>query len=179
MEQRFGFFNPRILQRAATLRRAFVRGVCPLAGLMLAAVLASACRPDAAAFSYAATPVDGWQPTDTLRFPVDSLREEGSYSLTLGVRTSTSVPYPYRSLTLRVSQHWQCPDTVLCDTVCVPLTDEQGNPAGRGITLYQLEQPFARHSFRTGQRGEIRISHLMRAGLLQGIESVGVRVERE
>ena len=84
MEQRFGFFNPRILQRAATLRRAFVRGVCPLAGLVLAAVLASACRPDAAAFSYAATPVDGWQPTDTLRFPVDSLREEGSYSLTLG-----------------------------------------------------------------------------------------------
>lgn len=179
MEQRFGFFSQQALQRAATVRRAVWQGVKSLACLAVVACCLAACRPRTAAFAYENAPVDGWQPIDTLHFSVDSLREGGNYLLTLGVRTSTIVAYPYRSITLRVHQCWHQPDTAFCDTVCVRLVDGRGNREGRGITLYQVEQPFARHAFQTGQRAEITVTHLMRSGLLQGIESVGLRVEKE
>lgn len=143
-------------------------------------ILASAaCSRQPVAHEYRSTPVEGWEPGDTLKFRIDTLRESGIYRLTLGVRTSASKPYPFRSVWLVVRQHWHRPDTLLIDTVECVLTDEKGDIAGHGVSLYQYRQPLPRIKHSEGSRAELSITHIMRREMIPGISAVGFRFERE
>ena len=138
-----------------------------------------ACTDRPAAYDFSSTPVEGWEPGDTLKFKVDTLNASGWYDFNIGVRTSSSTPYPYQTLWMVVHQHWHNPEQVMVDTVKLQLTDERGDAQGHGVTLYQVDQPWRKQQLVAGQWAEISIIHIMRREMLPGISDVGIRLQRE
>ena len=98
-----------------------------------------ACGERPVAYDFCSTSVEGWEPGDTLKFHVDTLDASGVYNLSIGVRTSSSTPYPYQTLWMVVRQQWHHPDQVMLDTIKMQLTNEFGDPQGHGVTLYQFD----------------------------------------
>lgn len=112
-----------------------------LCGLTALTGVVTGCEDKPLAFNYCPTPVEGWEPGDTLKFHVDTVKTAGTYRIDLGVRTSSSTPYPFQSLWLVVRQHWHNPNRELCDTVMFKLTNQRGDPNGHGVTIYQYDMP--------------------------------------
>lgn len=147
--------------------------------ILLIVLCAVACGHSPVAYEYRATPVDGWEPGDTLRFQVDTIRHGGTYNLSIGLRTSVSEPYPYQTLWLGVRQHWHNPERVSLDTVECRLNDPDGDVTGDGVSLYQYEQVCKSVQLTDGDYGEISVFHIMSCEILPGIREVGIKVERQ
>ena len=141
------------------------------------ATLFSGCGRPPAECEYQPVSADGWELTDTLVFRTDTL-PAGRYSLTLGLRTSASIPYPYRSLTLLLQQTWKKTDTTRCDTVVCPLTTTTGDNSGKGIAFFQYEFPAGTFRLSQPAAGRLSVSHIMRREVLPGITDVGLRIDR-
>lgn len=137
------------------------------------------CQKRPAAFEYRSTPVEGWEPGDTLHFHLDTLQAAGQFRLELGVRTATAFPYPYQSLWIVARQHFHQPESVCTDTIEIQLADRRGDTSGRGITLHQFTHYWKTIRLSQGQSADIHINHLMRSEMLPGVESVGLRIEEE
>ena len=116
-----------------------------LCGLGIMAGIVTGCKDKPLAFNYCSTPVEGWEPGDTLKFHIDTVKVAGTYRIDLGVRTSSSTPYPFQSLWLVVRQHWHNPNREMCDTVMFKLTNQRGDPNGHGVTIYQYDMPWQSH----------------------------------
>lgn len=144
---------------------------------VLTALLCGACHNRPAAYEYRPTPLDGWEPGDTLRFQVDSLTASGTYRLNLGVRTSAMHSYPYRTLWLRVEQRWHNPETTQTDTIELSFVDSEGNFLGQGVSLYTFTQTVAQLHLQVGQSADMTVNHLMRSEMLEGVEAVGICLE--
>lgn len=150
----------------------------PFACVLLFALLLVACnRRPVAAFSYRSTPVDGWESADTLIFPIDSLPADGRYALTVGVRTSSAYPYPFRTLALSIEARFLS-QARYADTLYCSLTDREGDVSGKGVSVYQYTFPVDTFQLHRGARGTITIHHIMRRNLLPGVSDVGIRLER-
>lgn len=156
------------------MRHAFLAAM----GLFALLALVAACRQQPVAFEYAPTPIEGWEPGDTLKFKIDTLRQTGTYTLDLGIRTSASTPYPFRSIWLVVRQHWHRPERVLTDTVECKLTDAKGDITGHGVSLYQYTQPLGEVQLQEGDYADFSIIHIMRREMLPGVAAVGIRLSQ-
>lgn len=149
-----------------------------LAYIVICLILAS-CRPsDTATFAYQPTPVDGWEVTDSLCFPIDSIVQSGEYTLSIGVRTSSAHPYPYRDIAFQVVERIGGRKTRRLNTTC-HLTDSAGDVSGKGISTYQYAFDVDRIHLTEGDTGTIIIRHHMRDPILPGITDVGVKVSRD
>lgn len=147
---------------------------------ILVALMMSACsRPTVVYDHYCPTPVEGWEPGDSLKFHVDTLRQSGHYALTIGVRTSMSIAYPYQSLTLLMVQRWHNPERLMRDTLVIPLTNDRGDASGYGVSYNQSETYHATLPLSAGTSADITINHLMRSEMLQGVSDVGLQIEQE
>lgn len=149
--------------------------------LCLVATLAflTACKHTPVCYAYCSTPVEGWEKGDTLRYHVDTLRHDGLYAMSIGIRSSASTPYPYQTLWLVVRQRWHNPEREMCDTVECTLCSPDGDVTGTGVSVYQYEQPFSQMELTEGASADIRITHLMRTEMLPGISDVGVKIVRQ
>lgn len=145
---------------------------------LLLLLLGTACQDKPAAYDYCATPLEGWEPGDTLKFRIDTIREAGTYAFSIGVRTSASTPYPYQSLWLVVRQHWHHPERVVSDTIECRLTDEKGDVAGHGISLYQYDREWRRVQLDSGDCADFSVNHIMRRELLPGVADIGIKLEK-
>lgn len=145
-------------------------------------LLTASCDRRTPVLAYCPTPVEGWEPGDTLKYHIDSLAAAGRYRLSLGVRTSATMPYPFKSLWLVVRRDWHRPDTTLTDTrvdtVEVRLTDQKGDVNGRGVSLYEYSLPLEEDNLSQGTTADIRIIHIMRREVLPGVTDVGIRLDR-
>lgn len=141
------------------------------------AALLSGCGRRPAECGYLPISANGWGLTDTLTFRTDTL-PAGRYSLTLGLRTSASVPYPYRSLTLLLRQTWEQTNTARCDTIVCPLTTIAGDLSGKGIAFFQYEFSAGTFCLQKPTAGRLSVSHIMRREILPGITDVGFRIDR-
>lgn len=147
--------------------------------LLSSATMVTACQHRPVAYSYETIDADGWDKTDTLRYLIDSLENGGRYKLTIGIRTSVSDPYPYRSLWMLVKQRWQNSERLVVDTVECSLIDEKGDTNGKGVSIFETVLPCHALELPRGACGEITVNHLMQREVLPGILSVGVKLERE
>ncbi len=139
----------------------------------------TACEHKPVCFSYCSTPVEGWEKGDTLRYHVDTLRQTGHYTMSIGIRSSSATPYPFQSLWLVVRQQWHNPEQQRCDTVECTLSNADGDITGTGVSLYQYELPFTEMDLNEGASADIRITHLMRTEMLPGITDVGIKLVRQ
>lgn len=144
--------------------------------LLLLSIATVACRPRPAAYQYCTTPVEGWEPGDTLRYHIDTLRRSGRYQMSFGLRTSTLTAYPFQSLWVVVRQDWSNPKFSRTDTVEFKLTDDHGNTTGHGISFYQFTQNQQAYTLPAGASADIRIHHIMRREMIPGISALGVKL---
>jgi len=151
-------------------------GLVPLFVLLLLIVVGCGQRR-VETYCFRATPVDGWETTDSLVFPIDTVQQAGRYRLSIGVRTSAANPYPFQTLALSITTRLQGRkaqrDTALCS-----LTDKDGDVNGQGVSLYQYVFPVDELHLEKGQTGTITVQHLMRRNLLPGVANVGIRLDR-
>lgn len=148
----------------------------PVVALPMFIALLTACHTPPAYHNYRSVSVEGWESKDTLAFSIDSLPTEGTYVLSLGVRTA--VNYPFQSLWVVVKQSWSTPLRQRIDTVACTTHDNHGNALGTGVARNQ--QLFAVDTLQLpiGARGTIGIRHIMRRDLLPGVSDVGIELQK-
>ncbi len=131
------------------------------------------CTRRPAVSEYRSTPLDGWETGETLTFDIDSLRCEGNYLLSLGVRTSAARKFPYKQLILEVRQNWHEPLMSRTDTLTFDIATHTSRERS-GISISRYEQPCTTLPLPQGARGTITVRHLMRHNFLPGISEVGI-----
>lgn len=137
------------------------------------------CGRQPSAYRYCSTPVEGWEPGDTLKIHIDTLASSGTYTLSVGLRTSASTPYPFRSLWIVIRQHWHNPERIVNDTLECRLTNEKGDVTGHGVSLYQYDQPWKEVTLERGTSADLSITHYMRSEMVRGIADVGIKMVRK
>ena len=147
---------------------------------LLTACMAVACNDENTMYhSYQSLPDEGWGKSDTLSFQIpvtDSIPT--TFQLFAEVRNRTD--YPYHDLHLFISQNM--PDSTVwhTDTIAITLADSSGRWTGKGWgSIYQSET-FVK-SVRTLHPGNytIKVMHGMKDKSLQGMNDVGIRVEKQ
>lgn len=120
---------------------------------------------------------DGWIYGDTVKYcPADS--DSTALALcdvVIVVRNNND--YEYSNLWLRLD--YPGTDTIHTDTLNVVLADDFGNWLGKGIGgSYQFSDTVLRN-VSLDPMGDIKVSHIMRADTLGGIEQIGIIVKEK
>lgn len=138
------------------------------------AIICAACTPHSSYYSeFHNFGDEGWPYVRSLTFTVDTLRTDSPETLYVSLRHDNS--YPYRNLWLEVT--YPTAQGLAIDTLNIELADIYGRWYGKGIGVsYQLQTPkLDRFEYRPG--AEIKIRHVMRTDILNGIEQIGVTVQ--
>ena len=147
-----------------------------LTGLLIAGGITS-CSRRPIIHHYEQVPLNGWTPGDTIKFRIDSVKTGGNYLPVIGIRTSATVPFPYRSLWLAVHQQWYAPDSSRTDTLKCVLTDDNGDIIGHGVSIYQYTFSLSPRYLNAGSSADISVSHIMRNDILPGITEIGLLIK--
>lgn len=143
----------------------------PVSILLLYLLLFASCRRyHAEVVVFHTLPSDGWEQTDTIRFPIDTLDAQGTYQLSIGLRTSISSPYPFRNLQLNIQEKISSlPQR--SHTISIPISTNH-----HGTTLKEYLLPVDTIQLPPKATGEILITHHMRNNPLYGIRDLGVKL---
>lgn len=158
------------MTRRLNILKTIIPAILAIAGI-------SSCQQRDAVYRYCSLPAEGWESSQTLTYPIESLPQSGCFQLHIHLRTSTVEAYPYRKLWLEVRQHWQQPAIMRTDTLVCQLASEEGHPIGQGVSLYQYAFPLDTIRLPQGAKGRIAIRHIMQSPLLPGVSEVGLRLE--
>lgn len=126
---------------------------------------------------YVSTPLSGWERSDTVKFGVPPVEQEGSYSLSLNLRTDTR--FPFTSITMIVDRKSVPSGLHDVDTLRCELTDRRGRSLGKGINLYQYTFDMTPCRLNAGDSLCVSVSHDMMRETLPGIADVGLTVRQE
>lgn len=143
---------------------------------VLAALTASACTRSTLMHSYCSIPVSGWEQSDRLTYDLDTVRDGGTYSVSLGVRTTSG--YPYQKLWLAVDAELHSPDTTYTDTLVCSFVKSDGTRNGKGTDTYQYDFDFGTIDLKKGQSGRFTVHHIMQKEILPGVSDIGIKLYR-
>lgn len=135
----------------------------------------SGCDTGTVSHHYCHIPPEGWRRNDTVCLHTDTLQQDGTYQLSIGLRCNDK--YPYKSIWVVIENYFSPPLFAWHDTVECQLVDSL-NRMQRGIRVYQYDIPASRRQLHKGQAGQIRIWHYMQQENLPGIMDVGIRIQR-
>lgn len=139
----------------------------------------TSCEPDVTYSRYAPLSEKGWERKDTVCFQTDTIRHEGKYGFTCGIRTRRE--YPYQSLALVVERCvWRDKKMVerKRERVLCPIVTKHGKVLGDGIASKQHEAELEETVLKTGDSLTVKVSHLMTKDTLPGIVDVGFIMQR-
>ena len=156
-----------------TVLKKLIRRMVHTAGLFVLPL--SGCDTDTVFHQYCHVAPDGWERNDTLRLYTDTLRQDGTYQLSVGLRCNDD--YPYKNIWIVIENQFAPPRLAWCDTVECQLVDSL-NRMQRGIRVYQYDTPSGCRQLKKGQAGRFRVWHCMRQENLPGIMDVGIRIRR-
>ena len=142
--------------------------------VMMAAVAVS-CATDTVYYSYAHTPVAGWEKNDTLTFNIPGMAAPGIYSQQVGLRMTSA--FPFTSISLIVEQRIMPRGKVLTDTIKCPITDIRGNFLGDGISSFQYMFPLREVTLNKKDSIHVSIRHNMKREILPGVSDIGLKME--
>lgn len=148
-----------------------------LYALAVGGLLTASCAGDTLVYRYAALPADGWARRDTVCFDLPGNVEDISGTLTVGLRTKTGVAI--RDIVLAVEQCDSDAFVIRRDTVCYPLTDNEGDALTSGVNFHQYETQFVPFRMEKDRKGCVRIYHLMTRETIPGITEVGIRIRND
>ena len=139
-------------------------------------LLWTGCDRNTLMHSYQPLSANEWDRGDTLRFTLPTISADENYSLVIGLRITDD--YPYERLVFQVKQDYQNPSFQRVDTIFYQLTDKAGNFTKGGVNYFQYETESLPMELKKGQKGEVRIRHLMHREVLPGIMDVGIHIIR-
>ncbi len=154
-----------------------------LLSLSLAAVLlgAASCRPDPATLVHEYRQVKGgagWNVRDTITIPVPPVSRAGDYVLGVGMRVDNR--FSWEGVWVEAELQADTPRVHYTDTLFVRFYDEKARPVADGVSLLQVEVRADKPvSLSQGQRGRLRLRHLMRRETLPHITDVGACLRME
>ncbi|MBR0274208.1 MAG: hypothetical protein IJQ59_09015 [Bacteroidaceae bacterium] len=133
---------------------------------------ASCSRP--VLYDYAPVDPHGWLTTDTLRFTLSEVPADGDYTLSLGARYSSLLPYEDIWLVLEQRTD-ECRHR---DTLHLATPVEMPTWQTNGTALHQAEAAVTTTHLTPQQMPvELLVYHVMRHQSLTGITEIGVRVQ--
>lgn len=139
---------------------------------LLLTLLLTACNDDRVFDKYIHADENGWEKNDDVSFCIDSLKEGGMYSMTLGIRMNKE--YPFQNIQIVVDQTVYPEQRTLSDKVTCKVTDSNGLMLGHGISLYQYDIPIRKTNYEKGDSITVRIRHNMKREILPGIVDIGM-----
>ncbi|MBQ8463282.1 MAG: gliding motility lipoprotein GldH [Prevotella sp.] len=145
--------------------------------LGLTIMVLTGCRQKAAFSHYESVSLDGWGREDTIRFALGPVDKESSFCEMLGVRAN--LDFPFTNVSLVVEQEAMPSGTVRCDTLDIPLINEDGIPLGKGVSRFQYDIPLNTITLLTGETLFVSIRHNMKREYLTGISDVGLTLMAE
>lgn len=170
----FSLLTPKALSRRW---RSFC---CTLLLVLMAMPAISSCTNDEQAvyFSYQDLENGIWDRQYRHAFALDTIRESGRYRVEVCMRTMQVVQFQHVFVT--VQQQVAGSRANRTDTIRLTLTDQLGNMAGRGLSLYNYSAELPRSiTLRKGQSATLILNHIMRRQQLEGIKQIGLRVYKE
>ncbi|MBQ8968438.1 MAG: gliding motility lipoprotein GldH [Bacteroidaceae bacterium] len=139
-----------------------------------AVMLLAACTDGKLMHCYLPTDDEGWGRTDTLCFPLPDIPQTGEYPVSVGLRHGNR--FPYTGLWVEAETRLSHPTAVRRDTLYIPITDTNGHPLQPGVSLHQHEVPLTTLHLQRGQKGNIRLHHIMMREVVPAISDVGLRI---
>lgn len=146
-----------------------------IVSVVMTAAVAVSCATDTVYYSYAHTPVAGWEKNDTLTFNIPGMAAPGTYSQQVGLRMTSA--FPFTSISLIVEQRIMPRGKVLTDTIKCPITDIRGNFLGDGISSYQYMFPLREVTLNKKDSIHVSIRHNMKREILPGVSDIGLKME--
>lgn len=146
-----------------------------IVSVVMAAAVAASCATDTIYYSYAHTPVAGWEKNDTLTFNIPGMAAPGTYSQQVGLRMTSA--FPFTSISLIVEQRIMPRGKVLTDTIKCPITDIRGNFLGDGISSFQYMFPLREVTLNKKDSIHVSIRHNMKREILPGVSDIGLKME--
>lgn len=146
-----------------------------IVSVVMTAAVAVSCTTDTVYYSYAHTPVAGWEKNDTLTFNIPGMAAPGIYSQQVGLRMTSA--FPFTSISLIVEQRIMPRGKVLTDTIKCPITDIRGNFLGDGISSYQYMFPLREVTLNKKDSIHVSIRHNMKREILPGVSDIGLKME--
>ena len=144
---------------------------------LLGACLTIACNEHTVYHSYQTLSIGEWNKSDTLSFHVPITDSTTTYRLFAEVRNRSE--YPYHDLYLFISQNLQDSTVWSTDTLTINIADSTGRWLGNGWgSIYQTDAFIT--SVRALHTGNftVRVMHGMKDEKLNGINDVGIRIEK-
>ena len=146
-----------------------------IVSVVMTAAVAVSCATDTVYYSYAHTPVAGWEKNDTLTFNIPGMAAPGTYSQQVGLRMTSA--FPFTSISLIVEQRIMPRGKVLTDTIKCPITDIRGNFLGDGISSFQYMFPLREVTLNKKDYIHVSIRHNMKREILPGVSDIGLKME--
>lgn len=146
-----------------------------IVSVVMTAAVAVSCATDTVYYSYAHTPVAGWEKNDTLTFNIPGMAAPGTYSQQVGLRMTSA--FPFTSISLIVEQRIMPRGKVLTDTIKCPITDIRGNFLGDGISSFQYMFPLREVTLNKKDSIHVSIRHNMKREILPGVSDIGLKME--
>lgn len=124
--------------------------------------------------SYKPLSAEGWDRRDTICFDLPKAEADIDGTLFIGLRTRANIGI--QDIVLAVEQRNDSTGFYRKDTLRYPLTDAEGFALTGGVNLHQYETQHLPFRMKKGQSCSVRIHHLMRSEVVNGITEVGIRI---
>lgn len=138
---------------------------------------AAACNENTVYHSYQSIPSEGWKKSDTLFFNLTVTDTLQPLRLSAEIRNKSN--YAYRNLYLSVSHNLKDSTVWKTDTLQLILADKEGKWKGTGWgSLFQSTVSISSVTVQHPGRYTFKVAHEMQDELLEGINDIGIKIER-
>lgn len=156
-----------ITQRVTLRMKKFQQPINIICSLILLLTTVS-CQENTSYHSYQPVHATGWDSNDTLSFILPQpISNHPTNEYQIGIRHKDS--YKFRDIWL----------TINGDTIHIYLADSIGNWRGNGIgEMRLLTYPFKLNHPEKDSLNELRVTHIMEANPLKGIQDIGIQIQQ-
>ncbi len=145
---------------------------CRVAVWAMAGALVASCTLRTPYSHYQHLADETWDSADTLCFNIP-LRQAGTYTLQVGLRTNSF--FPYTGLTMGVAVSSTSHTVAARHSLNMAITNERGFLYGSGISVYQYDAQLPGVvSTTAADTLVVKVCHAMNRKLLPGITDVGI-----
>ena len=145
-------------------------------GLLMVAVLLTACNHGTVYQHYEHVPNGGWETNDTLSFEIGPLLEAGTYQEKLELRIDEF--YPFLGLSLKVEQTIFPRGERYFQTLSCDLIEKNGAYKGNGISFYQYGFDLNDLHLEKGDSIHIIVRHNMKREIMPGVTDIGILLKK-
>lgn len=144
--------------------------------MLLWTMLLCNCFNDTVSLQYKHLGQEGWDRSDTLVFDLPEVKAGGEFLPSVLIRTDNL--FPYSKLWLCYELELECPKLAVRDTMCIEFAQQNMGIVTNGLIVRKYVQDSRSIRLTAGQRGRIRIYHLMMQEVMPGILEVGTEIRR-